>query len=71
MWVFTGFQGNFTKLHFFQGFFNDQKLYDLYGQLMTKKHDPKYTPKFNADASSITNKMWLPVPKTGAFQFSL
>lgn len=38
---------------------------------MTKKHDPKYTPKFNADASSITNKMWLPVPKTGAFQFSL
>ena len=63
MWAFMGFQGNFMKLYFFQGFFNNQKSNDLDGQLMAKKHDPKYTPKFIADASNITEKMWLPAPK--------
>ena len=49
-----GFQGNFTN----------SLMIKLDAQLMSKKDDPKYAPKFTADTSSITEKMWLPVPKS-------
>ena len=42
----------------------------LDGQQMSKKHNLIYASKFTADANSITEKRWLPVLKTGAFQFS-
>ena len=50
---FMGFQGNFTN----------SLMIKLDAQLMSKKDDPKYAPKFTADTSSIT-EMWLPVQKS-------